>query len=252
MPPDDHAPSPATPWWKDPPKLIPVLVGVLAIVISGSQVKKLLDRGPPKVSIEYILDVSSAMRGKIGHKHKLKAVVAEIVEHAKNRPNSATALRLSGGADCSTGYAPPTVGFKENNGDRIEARLRRVTAGGKSDFANALTQASSDLQSQERAAKAKSKTLFLFVGGGDTCTGRRSERKIRQALRDLKAQTNIEINFQFVGVKASRKLKRLLRAAKRQANRLHFDADVVLANKPEDLPSTVATPSPAEDEYPPP
>ena len=248
MPPDDREPSPA-PWWKDPPKLIPVLVGVLALVISASQVKKLFDRAPPKVSIEYILDVSAGMRGKIGHKQKLRAVAAEIVEHAKNRPNSATALRLSGGRPCGGGYVPPVVDFKENNGDKIAARLNNVTAGGKSDFANALTQATTDLQSQRRAAQAKTKTLFLFVGGGDTCTRGRSEAKIKQALRDLKAQTNIEVNFQFVGVKPSRKLRRLLHAAKVQANRLHFDADVVVANKPQDLPSTVATPSPSQDEY---
>src|SRR4051812_4762830 len=120
MAPDGRESKPPTPWWKDPPKLIPVLAGVLALVISGSQVRRLFDRAPPKVSIEYILDVSAGMRGRIGDKQKLRAVVSEIVEHANNRPNSATALRLSGGGPCSRkGYVPPVVDFNENNGHNI-------------------------------------------------------------------------------------------------------------------------------------
>ena len=238
------------PLHRDPGKLIPLVGAILAIIISATQIYRSCQPSPPDVSVEYILDVSRRMDGSIGEKNKLAAVRSEIVEHAKNRPNVATALRLAGGRSCGTGYAPPAVDFGEDNGDDIERALEGVTAGGKSDFARAMTHAVNDLLGRERAVESESKTLFLFVGGRDTCAGDRTLPIVKQALRDLRAQENIELNLKFVGVKPPREVRRLLRLARGEARRLDFGADVVIAKRPQDLADVLPNePTPEEDQY---
>jgi hypothetical protein len=238
------------PLHRDPAKLIPLIAATLAIVISATTIYRSCQPDPPDVSVEYILDVSRRMDGRIGDKDKLRAVQTEIVEHAKNRPNVATALRLAGGPTCSSRYVPPAVGFGEDNGDDIEQALDGVTAGGKSDFAMAMTHAASDLLGREREVESESKTLFLFVGGRDTCAGDRTLTIIKQALRDLRAKENVELNLKFVGVKPPPEVRRLLRLARGEARRLNFGADVVIANRPQDLADVLPDePTPEEDQY---
>jgi hypothetical protein len=238
------------PLHRDPGKLIPLIAATLAIIISATQIYRTCQPSPPDASVEYILDVSRRMDGRIGEKNKLAAVRSEIVEHAKNRPNVATALRLAGGPICGTEYVPPAIDFGEDNGDDIERALEGVTAGGKSDFARAMTHAANDLLGHEREVESESKTLFLFVGGRDTCAGERTLTIVKQALRDLRAQENIELNLKFVGVKPPRDVRRLLRLARGEALRLDFGADVVIANRPEDLADVLPDePTPEAEQY---
>jgi hypothetical protein len=240
------------PWYRDPPKLVPVIVGVIAIFTGAAAIVRSLKPSPPDVTVEYVLDVSHGMIGRIGHKDKLRAVEAEIVEHARDRPNSATALRLAGGQGCSTSYRPPTVPFGEDNGDRIEEAFQHVSAGGRSDFARAMAQAANDLQGHGREVQGKSKTVFLFVGGRDTCSGHRATGLVQQALEDLRGKLNVEVTFKFVGVKPRRGVRHFLRAVSRKARQLDFGADVVIARRPGDLANALpGPPSSGGSEYPP-
>jgi hypothetical protein len=248
-----EARPPERPWFRDPTKLVPVIVGLLAI---GGTIAGFI-RGcapdPPDLAIEYVVDVSHRMNGDIGKKNKLRAVAGEIVEHARGRSNAATALRLAGGAaTCSNGDAPPpTVRFHQDNGDRIEQALRSAKAGGKSDFAQAMTYAVNDFLGSAPDVESESKTIYLFVGGQDTCADGRTLEIVRGALRDLSTKSNVDVTFKFVGVKPPAEVSKLLRLASRQAKRMHIGAEVVIADTPKELARVLPDkPTPQEDEYP--
>jgi hypothetical protein len=226
-----------TPWYRDPPKLIPVLVGVTVIItFLVAMIPKLIP-DPPKDRVEYIVDVSAAMRGKIGKKDKLPAVAAEVLEHVNSRPDTATALRLAGGHGCGSAYEPPVVGFSRDNGDEIADVLGDVSPGGRSNFAHAVTHAADDIDTGGELT-----TMLIFVGGDDSCSQERSAAIIRQALRDLRNTPNVDVNFKFVGVKVPPRMRRVLNAARREARRLDFGAEVIYAQRPQQL-ATVVMPS---------
>ena len=239
----DNVEEKQTPWYRDPPTLIPVLVGVTVIVtFLVAMVPKLIP-DPPKDRVEYVVDVSASMRGKIGKKDKLPAVAAEVLEHVNGRPDTATALRLAGGHGCGSAYEDPVVDFSRDTGDEIEDALTDVAPGGRSNFAHAVTHAAHDVNTGGELT-----TMLIFVGGEDSCTQGRSAAIIRQALRDLKNTPNVEVNFKFVGVKVPRSMRRVLNAARKEARRLNFGAEVVYAQRPQQL-ANVVTPvptSPAE------
>jgi hypothetical protein len=228
------------PWYKDPPKLIPVLVGLT--VIGGFVAAEIgkIGPGPPSGRVEYVVDTSAAMKGKIGEKAKLPAVATEIVDHADGRPKIATALRLTGGQGCSAAYRPPDVGFSTKNGDALRQALDGATAAGRSNFANAVTAAASDVRSGDSGVT----TILIFVGGEDTCSRARSASIIRQALQDLRHTPDVNVNFKFVGVKVPPRVRKVLEAAKKEARHLDFVADTDYANKPSELPDVVQTPTP--------
>jgi hypothetical protein len=243
---DTHGTDAERPWYRDPPKLVAVVVGTIAIITSVTALVRSCAPSPPNVSVEYILDISRSMAGKIGHKEKLSAVAGEIVSNVEDTPNIATALRLSGGPTCSTGYKTPTVPFAEHNGDAIQRALQQVHPRGRSDFARAMTHAVNDLVGRNRAVRSEAKTVFIFVAGPDRCSGHRSLEIVKQALRDLRAERNIQVSFKFIGVKPPRTVKRLLRSAAREARRLNFSSDVTIANRPEDLARALPQPTPTE------
>jgi hypothetical protein len=188
----------STPWYKDPPKLIPVIVGCTVIAtFAGALIAKILP-DPPNNRVEYVVDVSRAMKGRIGKKAKLPAVAAEIIERTEGRPDVATALRLAGG-DCSHASRPPDVKFGTDNADAIRETLLDVKPAGKSNFANAVTLAAGDLRKGEGLT-----TILIIVGGQDTCSGPRSNEIIRDALEDLRDKPDVKVNFKFVGVTCPR------------------------------------------------
>lgn len=233
------------PWYKDPPKLIPVIVGCTVIAtFVGALIAKVLP-DPPNNRVEYVVDVSRAMNGRIGTKAKLPAVAAEIIERTEGRPDVATALRLAGG-DCSAASRPPDVNFGTDNADAIKETLLGVKPAGKSNFANAVTLAAGDLRKGEGLT-----TILIIVGGKDTCSGPRSDEIIRDALEELRDKPDVKVNFKFVGVKVPKNVRRMLEEAKRQARRLDFVAYTDYANRPAELPDVVeeppeATPTPTQ------
>ena len=227
------------PWYRDPPKLIPVLVGATVIVTFVGAAIKNLAPDPPAGRVEYVVDTSAAMKGRIGKKAKLPAVAAEIVEYAEARTKVATALRLSGGQGCSAKYTKPNVGFATDNGDALRDTLNEVQASGPSNFANSVTHAADDIRGGTGLT-----TILIFVGGKDTCSRARSTGIIRRALLDLRDKPDVNVNFKFVGVKVPRRVKQMLERAKEQARKLDFIADTDYANKAGDLPDAIATPTP--------
>jgi hypothetical protein len=227
-----------TPWYKDPPKLIPVIVGCTVIAtFAGALIAKILP-DPSTNRVEYVVDISRAMQGRIGKKAKLPAVAAEIIEHTQARSDVATALRLAGG-DCSPASRPPDVKFGTDNADAIRDTLLGVKPAGKSNFANAVTLAAGDLRKGEGLT-----TILIIVGGKDTCSGPRSKAIIRDALEDLRDKPDVKVNFKFVGVKVPKNVRRMLESAKKQARRLDFVAYTDYADRPAELPAVVATPAP--------
>jgi hypothetical protein len=227
-----------TPWYKDPPKLIPVIVGCTVIAtFAGALIGKILP-DPSKNRVEYVVDVSRAMKGRIGKKAKLPAVAAAIIERTEGRPDVASALRLAGG-DCSAASRPPDVKFGTDNADAIREALLGVKPAGKSNFANAVTLAAGDLRKGEGLT-----TILIIVGGKDTCSGPRSKEIIRDALEDLRDKPDVKVNFKFVGVKVPKNVRRMLESAKKQARRLHFVAYTDYADRPAELPAVVAPPAP--------
>jgi hypothetical protein len=233
-----------TPWYKDPPKLIPVIVGCTVIAtFVGALIAKIAP-DPPDSRVEYVVDVSRAMNGSIGDKAKLPAVAAEIIESTEGRPDVATALRLAGG-DCSAASRPPDVGFGTDNADAIRETLLGAKPAGKSNFANAVRLAVGDLRKGEGLT-----TILIIVGGQDTCSGPRSRLIIRDALEELRDKPDVKVNFKFVGVKVPKNVRKMLDAARRQARRLDFVAYTDYADRPEELPDVVevpeATPTPTQ------
>jgi hypothetical protein len=228
------------PWYRDPPKLISVLVGVTVIVTFGTAAIKNLGSGKPPGRVEYVLDTSAAMRGKIGNKAKLPAVANQIFQHADARPKEATALRLAGGHGCGATYTKPDVNFATDNGDGLRDALQGVQASGESNFANAITAAAQDLHGGTSGVT----TILIFVGGEDTCNRARSAFIIRQALQDLRDEPDLNVNFKFVGVKVPPKVRKVLERARKEAHNLHFGADTAYATKPSDLPHALETPTP--------
>lgn len=226
------------PWYKDPPKLIPVIVGCTVIAtFAGALIGKIVP-DPPKDRIEYVVDVSRRMHGQIGKKPKLPAVAAEIVERTEARPDVATALRLSGG-DCDSASRPPDVKFGTHNAGAIKAALLGVRPAGKSNFANALTLAVGDLRKNQGLT-----TILIIVGGKDTCSGPRSKEIIRDALEELRDKTDVKVSFKFVGVKVPKNVRDMLESAKTQARRLNFVAYTDYANRPAQLPDVIEPPTP--------
>jgi hypothetical protein len=229
---------------------VPLIVGILAIITGTTALVRSCASPPPSVSVEYVLDISRSMAGKIGHKQKLQSVAAEIVNNAKDSPDIATALRLSGGGTCSTGYDPPAVPFAEHNGDKVQQALRNLRPAGKSDFARAMAHAVNDLVGREREVQGQAKTVFIFVGGPDTCSGGRSLEIIDEALRDLRAEKEIAVTLKFVGVEAPARVKTLLRSAANEARRLKFESDVVIADRPDQLADALPQqPTPRNTQY---
>jgi hypothetical protein len=229
----------STPWYKDPPKLIPVIVGCTVIAtFVGALIAKIAPDppAPPDNRVEYVVDVSRAMNGSIGEKAKLPAVAEEIIQSTEGRPDVATALRLAGG-DCSHESRPPDVDFGTDNADVIREILHGARPAGKSNFANAVTQAVGDLRKGEGLT-----TILIIVGGQDTCSKARSGVIIRDALEELRDKENVKVNFKFVGVKVPKQVRKMLNEARKQARRLNFVAYTDYADRPEELPDVVAVP----------
>jgi hypothetical protein len=238
------------PWYRDPPRLASVIAALVAATIGLTQlIGPLLQDDPPDVSAEYILDVSRGMSGRVGQKPKLRAVEAEILTHVTNTPSRATALRLAG-PSCSSGYREPDVPFAEGNGDEFRDELEQVEAAGDSDFASAMSHAVEDYLRDDEAASSKSKTVFVFVGGPDTCS-RNPEAIMKRALRDLSVRRKVEISLKFVGVKAPRPVRRILRSTRREAASLGYSTELVYADKPGELADVLPGEEggPPDDQY---
>lgn len=222
-------------WHQALPKLVAVVGTTVAAAIGITQlVDKFIIDPPPTASVEYIVDVSDKMSGKIEGRPKLPAVSDEIVSDLRNTPSLSTALRLAGDDDeCDKGADEPDVGFSDDNADEIEEALRREPRG-KSDFATAVRHAVDDFIGPKKGADGKTTTVYIYVAGGDDCSPRPVE-DVKDALSNLRAKTDVRLNLKLYGVKPSRKLKGTLQAIGRAAKKEGYGARIQFVKKASDL-----------------
>lgn len=228
-------------WWRDPRIVVPLVGAFVALVYGLTQLwDRFFPPPPPGATVQYVLDVSEGMKGKIGDVSKLKAVEDEITSEVRGHKQVETSLRLTG-PGCSNDYREPHVGFGRDRGDEVEDALRNVRARGRSDLAHSVRYAVDDLLARESEGGAKLSTLYFFVASGDGCT-KRPGRVIDRALRLLRAESKVEISLRFVGVKIPRDVRRLLDQTRRRARKLKFTVDVDNATTPEELGESINTP----------
>jgi hypothetical protein len=164
--------------------------------------------------VEYVLDVSHGMAGRVGHERKLAAVEDEILSTVRGERDAAFALRFAG-PRCTDGYADPQVDFTKDAGDRFESALGDVAPGGRSDFARSVRYAVSDLNDRLDAGTEAVSMVFI-VGARDRCTKRPGD-VVTGALRRLRGRSrDVDIAFKFVGVKVPKSMRKLLKHTRRR------------------------------------
>src|SRR4051794_34683877 len=231
--------------WRDPVKLVGVVSVVIGAVIGGIQIKdRLFPEHPPKVSIVYVLDTSHAMAGRMGHVSKLAAAKAKILAQVEDQPGYEAEIQFAGASRCD-GDVRRRVGFRTSGRDDFASALSDVHASGRSDFARSVRRAVNDLVTRDPST---SKALVVMVAGADHCTPRPIDTvtEALDFLRDRKAL----VNFQFIGVRAPRQVRRMLARAKRAATEAGFPARVSFARKPSDLAVAPVPETGREDQYP--
>lgn len=233
-------------WYRDPVKVLTVLTLLVGLPVRVQQLYvNVIKKDAAAVSVQYVLDVSHAMAGRIGDKEKLAAAKDEVVSAVGGTPDIAYSLRLAG-PGCSASYEKPSVNFGLDNADDFESALASVTARGASDFARSVRYAVNDLVDQQSKKVSKSASLFFLVGGRDRCTIRPAT-VICNSLRFLDPRKTIDVNFKFIGVRVRMGVRKVLRRVTRCAREFEFLATTVFANTPAELGESV---QPAEPDKP--
>lgn len=220
--------------------IVSLAVGIVAAL--WKLYDEYLKPDPPAVRVQYIVDVSARMGGRIGDVEKLAAVKDEILSAVSGTPDIAYSLRVAG-PNCSSGYTSPRVDFGEGNVDEFEEALAPLRAGGTSDFARAVRYAVNDLVEQQSDEGTKSVSLYFLIGGQDGCTKRPGD-VIDRSLRFLEEEKTTDVTFKFVGVKAPDDLRRLLKRTRKRAKLLGFGATVNYANTEAEVGESVQPPEP--------
>jgi hypothetical protein len=220
--------------------IVSLAVGIVAAL--WKLYDEYLKPGAPAVNVQYVVDVSTSMDGRIGKIEKLAAVKDEILSAVSGTPDIAYSLRVAG-PNCSSGYTSPRVDFGEGNADDFEEALAPLRAGGTSDFARAVRYAVNDLVKQRGREGTESVSLYFLIGGQDGCTKRPGE-VIDRALRFLEEEKTSDVTFKFIGVQAPDDLRRLLRRTRKRAKLLGFGATVRYANTAAEIGESVRPPEP--------
>lgn len=238
--------------WGGLSKGLKILVSALSAVsvtigiILG--VRELLpDPEPPRHSVLILMDRSQSMNEPFGaSESKFQAVRQQIVDYARDRPDSAIALRFTGGICNTAGYAPPAVTFDRDNTDEIEAALEDVRARGDSDFASAVGEAVNDFDRFEAGRSARVQSIWAFLGSAhDTCRTN-PIRAIRTALEGFEQP----VKFDFFGVGASEsegnRLRRLIRRLKKAGYEAYVTTPKNVSQLRRDVMATSQRETPSE------
>lgn len=232
------AQSSEQPWHRDPIKVITLVTLLLGLPIAAKALyDNFLKPEPAAISVQYVLDASGGMGGKIGGEQKLAAAGDAVVSEVRGTPKFAHSLRLAG-PGCSTGYEKPRVDFGQDNGDEFETALASVEPRGTSDLARSVRYAVSDIVERQSDKDTRSASLFLVLGTPDQCV-RDPVKVIGDSLRFLDRQKTIDVNFRLIGVKPSEELRRQLGLISRQARRLGFGSRVDLADTAAELDEVI-------------
>jgi hypothetical protein len=229
------------PFYRDPIKVVTLLsVGVATIAGIAGLYEKFLRKDPPASVVQYVVDVSHGMAGKVGHERKLAAVQDEILSRVEGEPDSAYSLRFAG-PGCTRAYDGPRIGFDKDNADDFSSALEDLRPSGQSNFARSVRFAVADLNEQLDKG-SKNVSMFFIVGGRDRCT-KRPAAVIDQALGNLRGgREGTDINFKFVGVKVPEDMRRLLRHTRNKARRIGLHAQIAYADTARELGESLAPP----------
>jgi hypothetical protein len=224
-------------------KLIGLVSVIGATIIAGFQIyDRCCASKPPEISVQYVLDVSSGMGGKLKGVAKLAAARTAILRAVRRTPDVAYGLRFAQ-PGCSSDYKPPAVRFGEHNADDFDRRLGSVSAGGASNFAQSVEFAVNDLTRQQGTGGSKRGFLILVVGGPDRCTPRPA-KAIGDALDLLQRDKTAKVTFRFIGVNPPEGFRAFLRRVGVQARQAGFNAKVEFPKDQPDLLAAIAPPKP--------
>ena len=151
---------------------ITALVGVVAAIMGIILGVKTLvpDPEPPRLSVVFVLDVSSAMRKHLGGTTKLAAAQKTILENIASYPGISTSLRLVT-ASCDVTIPKPTVDFSTDNADRYKDVFRNLPAQSASSYFEGLKSAASDLTTTKLIQDSPQKLLVAFVADSNAKCG---------------------------------------------------------------------------------
>lgn len=225
--------KPQRPWYLDATKVVPLVVLLLGVPITGSQVWQLFQPDPPSVRVQYVIDVSSGMQGKIGQRRKLAAAKEEVISVVEGSPTYSHSLRLIG-PECDKRYHSPEVPFAQDNADSFERALKRLPAAGKTNFANTVRHAVNDLSRAQGEEGTRIASVYFLVGGVEACTSS-ADKVIVDSLVTLDPKKTGDLNFKFIGVRAPPEMEKLLKRVKRQAKKRGVVVRLTFARTVDDL-----------------
>jgi hypothetical protein len=195
-------------------KLLGALSAIVAIAGGTWALVEKLQPEPPAASVQFVLDTSSEMQKPLADgTTKLAAARRAILREVRQRPNLAYSLRLAGGV-CAAAGGEPAVRLErrseDENSDVFRDALRGLGASGKSNFANGIARATSDLVDVE----SRSKSVIAFVGGTDACSPNAAEI-IENSIGSL-AGEDIAVQVRLLALDAPREERRALRRLTRR------------------------------------
>ena len=215
-------------------KLLGALSALVGIAGGTWALVEKLQPEPPAASVQFVLDTSSEMQKPLADgTTKLAAARRAILREVRQRPNLAYSLRLVGGV-CAAAGGEPAVPLErrseDENSDVFRDALRGLGASGKSNFANGIARATSDLVDVE----SRSKSVIAFVGGTDACSPNAAEI-IENSIGSL-AGEDIAVQVRLLALDAPRAQRRALRTLTR---RLESTMTATVANV--ETPADMAT-----------
>ncbi len=195
-------------------KLLGALGTVVGIVGGTWAVVDRLKPEPPAASVQFVLDTSAEMQKPLGNgRTKLAAARRAILREVTQRPNLAYSLRLVGGV-CAAAGGEPVVELErrdeDENDEEFREALRGIGASGKSNFANGIARATSDLLDVD----SKSKSIVAFVAGSDACSPDAADI-IENAVGSLGGE-NIAVQVRLLALDAPPPERRALRSLTRR------------------------------------
>jgi hypothetical protein len=195
-------------------KLLGALGTVVGVVGGTWAVVDRLQPEPPAASVQFVLDTSAEMQKPLGNgRTKLSAARRAILREVTQRPNLAYSLRLVGGV-CAAAGGEPVVSLErrdeDENDEEFREAFREIAAGGKSNFANGIARATSDLVEVD----SKSKSIIAFVAGADACSPNAADI-IENAVGSLGGE-NIAVQVRLLALDAPRPERQALRTLTRR------------------------------------
>jgi hypothetical protein len=240
-----HTRENGVPWYRNPVIMIPLIGALIGAVVGAFQIyDRCCADKPAPVSVQYVVDTSRAMAGRIGGQPKLEVVKAVLLRSVHEEDKVAHGLTVA--PSCASSATPQRLNAATGNLDDFKHALTGLSSKGSANLGSSIRFAANDLLKQEQRGTERS-VLILFVGGRDLCGG--GAAALDDAL-DLLDANDVKLRFRFVGVMAPRSVQDYLKQLKQRAKQAGFTAQVTLATTRADIraaaqapPTPTATPT---------